>query len=43
MLYQVLARMIDRGNMDGLLEKVEMLFASGRLTNEEYQSLAARL
>lgn len=43
MLYQVLERMIDRGNTDGLREKIDMLFAFGRLMDTEYQTLVARL
>ena len=43
MLVQVLMRMIDRGDTVGLREKLEVLFASGRLTEAEYQALASRV
>ena len=43
MLFQVLNRMIDRGATNGLREKVDVLYATGRLTDEEYQSIAERL
>ena len=43
MLYQVLNRMIARGDTDGLREKVDVLYAVGRLTGEEYQALVAQL
>lgn len=43
MLYQVLGRMIDRGDTEGMQEKLDVLFAFGRITETEYQALAARL
>lgn len=39
MLYQVLMRMIDRGKLDGLQDKVDILYAVGRITEEEYTQL----
>ena len=39
MLYQVLTRMIERGAMDGLQDKIDVLYAGGRLTDEEYTQL----
>ena len=33
----------DRGALDGLREKVDVLYTLGRLTDEEYQTLAGRL
>ena len=39
MLYQVLTRMIDRGTLDGLQDKIDVLYAVGRLTVEEYTQL----
>ena len=43
MLYRTLKRMIGRGQTDGLLEKMDVFCASGRITLEEYQELAAML
>ena len=39
MLYQVLVRMIGRGALDGLQDKVDVFYAVGRLTSEEYMQL----
>ena len=39
MLYQVLTRMIDRGTLDGLQDKIDGRYAGGRLTVEEYTQL----
>ncbi|MEA4928518.1 MAG: hypothetical protein VB104_07555 [Candidatus Limiplasma sp.] len=43
MLYQVISRLIDRGAVDGLRGKVDVLYTFGRLTDEEYQTLVERL
>ena len=43
MLYQVLERMIARGATAGLRKKIDVLYAVGRLTDEEYQTLIGRL
>lgn len=43
MLYQVLMRLIDRGAVDGLREKIDVLFAVGRLADGEYQAITERL
>ena len=39
MLYRILKRMIERGQTDGLEEKLDIFFAAGKLTEEEYQEL----
>ncbi len=39
MLYQVLVRMIERGNTVGLQDKLDVFYAVGRLTESEYQEL----
>lgn len=39
MLYQVFTRMIERGTLDGLQDKMDVLYAVGRLTTEEYTQL----
>lgn len=43
MLYRVLMRMIERGNTEGLEEKLDIFFAAGKLSEEEYMSLTAAL
>lgn len=43
MLYSVLERMIARGAVDGLREKVDMFYAVGSLTEEQYQTLIGKL
>ena len=42
MLYRVLQRQIERGAVDGLEEKIDIFFAAGKLTANEYNSLIAR-
>lgn len=39
MLFKTLKRMIDRNNTIGLAEKIDVLYACGRLTKEEYVEL----
>ena len=41
MLYNVLTRMIARGQVEGLAEKVDVFYAVGRLTQEQYQTITA--
>lgn len=43
MLYRVITRMIERGQVDGLAEKIDVFYAAGKLTDEEYNDLAALL
>lgn len=43
MLYQVLERMIGRGQTEGLQEKMDVFFAADRLTEAEYQALCGML
>lgn len=43
MLYQVLVRMIQRGQTVGLSEKVDVFFAAGKLTEEQYTELSGLL
>lgn len=43
MLYQVLTRMIERGALDGLQDKIDILYAVGRLTEDEYTGLTERI
>lgn len=39
MIYKVVKRLIALGRTDGLAEKVDVYFLSGRITREEYQEL----
>ena len=43
MLYRTLKRMIERGQTDGLETKIDIFYAAGKLTDEEYQELTAML
>ncbi len=43
MLYEVLKRLIDRGQTDGLREKIDVFFAVGRLTEAQYTELCGKL
>lgn len=43
MLYRTLVRLIERGQTEGLEEKIDIFFATGKLTEEEYQDLISRL
>ena len=38
-LYRTLKRLIERGQTDGLEQKLDIFFAAGKLTEEEYQEL----
>ena len=39
MLFQILTRMVERGETDGLREKLDVFFAVGGLTHTEYMEL----
>lgn len=43
MLYRTLKRMIERGQINGLEEKIDIFFATNKLTESEYQELIAML
>lgn len=43
MLYRTLKRMIERGNVSGMEEKLDIFFAAGKLTEIEYSKLIAML
>lgn len=43
MLYRTLKRMIERGQTDGIEEKMDIFFATGKITEAEYQELSAML
>ena len=43
MLYRTLKRMIQKGNTEGLEEKIDLFYALGKLTETEYNELIAML
>ena len=43
MLYRTIKRMIERGQTEGLEEKIDIFFAAGKLTETEYNDLMALL
>lgn len=43
MLFRTLKRMIEKGQTEGLAEKIDIFFATGKLTEEEYKELTAML
>lgn len=43
MLYRTLKRMIERGQTEGLAVKVDVFYAVGKLTDEQYTELTALL
>lgn len=43
MLYRTLKRMIERGQIDGLEKKIDVFYAAGKITDDEYNELIAML
>ena len=43
MLYRTLKRMIERGQTDGMEEKLDIFLASSKITAEEYTELMGML
>ena len=43
MLYRTLKRMIERGQTEGLEEKIDIFYAAGKLTETEWNELTAML
>lgn len=43
MLYRTLKRMIERGQTDGLEDKLDIFFAAGKITEAEYNELLGLL
>ena len=43
MLYRTLKRMIERGQTEGLEEKIDIFFAAGKLSESEYTELMGLL
>ncbi len=43
MLYRTLKRMIEKGNIAGIEEKLDIFYAADKLTQKEYEELSAML
>lgn len=43
MLYRTLKRMIERGNINGMEEKLDIFFAANKISEAEYTELLAML
>lgn len=43
MLYRTLKRMIERGNIEGMADKLDIFFAANKITEEQYAELTAML
>lgn len=43
MLYRALKRMIERGMLENLQEKLDVFYATDRITAQEYQQLLTML
>lgn len=43
MLYRTLKRMIERGNTEGMSEKLDVFFAADKLTLAQYEELSDML
>lgn len=43
MLYRTLKRMIERGQTDGMSEKLDIFFAANKLTEAQYTELTGML
>lgn len=43
MLYRTLKRMIEKGNVEGMVEKLDIFFAVDKITKEQYEELLGML
>ena len=43
MLYRTLKRLIERGQIDGMTEKLDIFFAANKITLDEYNELISLL
>ncbi len=43
MLYRVLKRMIERGQTEGIEQKIDVFYAAGKITDSEYNELTGML
>lgn len=42
-LYRTLKRMIERGNIEGMIEKLDIFYAADKITEEQYIELTNML
>lgn len=43
MLYRTLKRMIERGNTEGMAEKLDVFYAADKISKEQYDELIVML
>lgn len=43
MLYRTLKRMIERGKIEGMAEKLDVFYAADKITKEQYNKLTSML
>lgn len=43
MVYRICKRMLERGAVEGMEEKLDVFYAAGKLTDEEYAELSKML
>ena len=43
MLYRMLKTMIEKGNTEGLAEKIDIFFAASKITQSQYEKLTELL
>ena len=43
MLFRTLKRMIERGNIEGMAEKLDIFFAADKIAEDEYRELTGLL
>lgn len=43
MLYRTLKRMIERGNTEGMAEKLDIFYATNKITHDQYKELVLLL
>lgn len=43
MLYRTLKRMIERGNIEGMADKLDIFYAANKITEAEYLELVAMI
>lgn len=42
-LYRTIARMIERGDTEGIKKKIDVFYSAGQLTDDDYAELIATL
>lgn len=43
MIFKILKRMIERNQTEGIEEKIDVFYASGKITKEQYDELISML